>query len=244
VTGPLIPFEHVPETGSTNADAMARIAAGEGRPLWLTTDAQTSGRGRSGRPWVSPRGNFYGSLIHPFSPVAGTASQLALVVAVALHEAIMVHLPVAAGPALLKWPNDVLIDGAKVSGILIESASVDTRLVAVIGIGVNLTTAPDALDRRVTSLAAQGAAVAPDVFRETLSATLLAAFEVWAEGARFDLIRSRWSARALPTGTAMTINTGDGLVAGAFAGLDADGALLLSCSDGHRRFTFGDVTVA
>lgn len=239
---PIVTFD---EIDSTNAEAMRWIAAGQHGPRWLRAAVQTAGRGRAGRPWSTQPGNFAGSLIWPLRCPPAIAHQLSLVVAVGLHDAVCQAAPEVAPALRLKWPNDLLLDGAKLSGTLIESTSTPDGLIAVIGIGVNLAQAPEGLDRAVTSLAARGVVITPQAFVETLSEALAATFVTWADGRDFPLIRDAWRERALPIGTAMSIKAGDEPIAGTFGGINDDGALELELRDGTRRtFTFGDVWVA
>ncbi|RZL52832.1 MAG: biotin--[acetyl-CoA-carboxylase] ligase, partial [Sphingomonas sp.] len=136
----------VAETGSTNADMrlLARQGAEEG--LWLRAERQTAGKGRLGRQWVSEPGNLYASTLVRLRPADPAPATLALVAAVALHRAVGVFLPDA---ARLKWPNDLLLGDAKLSGILLERS----EDAVVVGIGVNLAHHPDLPDRATTSLA-------------------------------------------------------------------------------------------
>lgn len=208
--------------------------------LWLRAERQTAGRGRLGRAWVSPAGNCYASTVVCLRPTDPPASTLAFVAAVALDEAVRVYLPQAAGLAL-KWPNDLLVDGAKLSGMLLERAG-DT---VVIGIGVNLAHHPDIEDRATTSLAAHGAQVASDAFLETLAEGFARWLGRW-RGEGLAPIRQRWLDRAHPLGTALTARLPDGgSVTGLFDGLDRDGALLLRLADGTRHVMHaGDVLLA
>lgn len=225
----------VAETGSTNADMMALAADGLEEGVWLRAERQTSGRGRQGRTWTSPAGNLYASTLVRPRPSDPPAATLALVAAVALEEAVSAYLP---GRAALKWPNDLLIAGAKLSGILLEGAG-DA---VIVGIGVNLAHHPDDTDRPATSLAAQGAEVAPEDFIETLAD----AFERWVQrwrGEGIEVVRRRWVERAHPIGTPLTARLPDGgAIDGLFDGLDAQGALILRLADGTRRVIHaGDV---
>ena len=216
-------------------------------------ERQTGGKGRQGRAWDSPPGNLYASTLVRLRPADPPAATLALVAAVALEEAVRVFLPraiterthEAKDPSfrwgdglILKWPNDLLIGGAKLSGILLERAG-DA---IVIGIGVNLAHHPDLPDRPTTSLAAQGAPVDP----ATLLDVLADAFARWLARWRhegLDPVRRRWLDRAHPVGTALTTHLPDGSrVEGLFDGLDAEGALILRAADGNRRVIHaGDV---
>ncbi|HEX7695202.1 MAG TPA: biotin--[acetyl-CoA-carboxylase] ligase [Sphingomonas sp.] len=225
----------VAETGSTNADLIALAAAGLEEGVWLRAERQSSGRGRQGRAWASPAGNLYASTLVRLRPSDPPAATLALVAAVALEETVSAYAP---GMALLKWPNDLLIDGAKLSGILLERAG-DA---VVIGIGVNLAHHPTDTDRVATSLAAYHVAVAPEDFVETLAE----AFGRWVErwrGQGVDMVRRRWVDNAHPIGTPLTVRLPEGpALEGLFDGLDADGALILRLADGTRRVIHaGDV---
>jgi BirA family biotin operon repressor/biotin-[acetyl-CoA-carboxylase] ligase len=240
----LIPVETYVEIDSTNAEALRRIARGDHGPRWLRADIQTAGRGRSGRAWSSEHGNFAASLILPLSCPPARAAQLSLVIGVALHDAVCTVAPVSATALHLKWPNDLLLDGAKLSGTLIESTATADGLVAVIGIGVNLAHAPANLDRAVTHLAAHGARVTPTAFLDALSPAIQRACATWCDGDGFADVRAAWLARALPAGTVMSVTAGEAKVAGRFDDLTTDGALRLRLDDGGERvFTFGDVAV-
>jgi len=218
----------IAETGSTNADMIALAASGLEEGVWLRAERQTGGRGRLGRSWDSPPGNLYASTLVRIRPNDPSAATLALVAAVALEEAVSAYVP---GKAALKWPNDVLIDGAKVSGVLLERAG-DA---VVIGIGVNLAHHPTDIERRATSLAAHNAAVAPEDFIETLAEAFARRVESW-RGQGMDAIRRRWVAHAHPIGTPLNVRLPDGeAIDGLFDGLDADGALILRLADGTRR---------
>ena len=223
-------IRRIAETGSTNADLIALAGSGSPEGLWLRAERQTAGRGRQGRAWVSPVGNLYASTLVRLRPGDPPAATLALVAAVALEEVVRAYLGDPT-PLVLKWPNDLLLGGAKVSGILLERSG-DA---VVIGIGVNLAHHPEGLDRPVTSLAAAGVDVAPSDFCETLGDAFARWLERW-RGQGLGPVRDRWSARAHPAGTALTAHLPDGsAVDGLFERLDADGALILRLADGSRR---------
>ncbi|WP_448664370.1 biotin--[acetyl-CoA-carboxylase] ligase [Sphingomonas sp. CJ20] len=206
---------------------LARRGAGEG--LWLRADRQTSGRGRQGRHWVSPAGNLFASTLVRLRAIDPSPATLALVSAVALEEAVSVFLP--GGRVTLKWPNDLLVDGAKLSGILLERSG-DA---VVIGFGVNLAHYPDDLGRAATSIAAHAVAPDPHVFVETLADSFARWIGRW-RGEGLGPVRERWLARAHPRGTALTARLSDGeAVDGLFDGLDSQGALILRLADGAAR---------
>jgi BirA family biotin operon repressor/biotin-[acetyl-CoA-carboxylase] ligase len=215
----------VAETASTNDDVagLARHGAAEG--LWLRAECQTAGRGRQGRAWESPAGNLFASTlvrVHPGEPPAPT---LALVAAVALVETAEAY----GVRAVLKWPNDLLVDGAKLSGILLERA--DDAV--VIGFGVNLAAHPTGLDRVATSFPAlTGVAPDPDAFVHTLAEAFARWLGRW-RGEGLASVRIRWLERAHPVGSALTARLPDGTsLDGLFDGLDEGGALRLRLADG------------
>src|SRR5215470_17355290 len=117
--------------GSTNVEALARARAGERGPLWITARAQTAGRGRRGRQWVSEPGNLYATLLLVDPAPAERAAELSFVAALATHDAIVACAPALGARLAFKWPNDLLLDGAKVAGILIEAEGTRPLLVAV-----------------------------------------------------------------------------------------------------------------
>jgi len=225
----------VAQTGSTNADMLALASAGAGEGSWLRAERQTGGKGRQGRAWDSPPGNLYASTLVRLRPSDPPAATLALVAAVALEEAVRVVLPAG---ATLKWPNDLLIDGAKLSGILLERAG-DA---IVIGIGLNLAHSPDLPDRPTTSLSAHGAPVDPATFLDILADGFARWLSRWRQEG-IDPVRVRWLGRAHATGTALTARLPDGeAIDGLFDGLTGDGALILRLATGARRVIHaGDV---
>nr|WP_208413532.1 biotin--[acetyl-CoA-carboxylase] ligase [Sphingomonas leidyi] len=213
----------VAETGSTNADMaeLARNGASEG--LWLRAERQSAGKGRQGRAWRSPPGNLYVSTLVRTRPGEPSPATLALVAAVALDETARVFGLVP----MLKWPNDLLVDGAKLSGILLERVG-DA---VILGFGVNLAHHPEDLDRATTSFAAHGPAPDPQLFAETLAESFARWVSRWREG--IAPVRERWLARAHPLGTALTARLADGTsLDGLFGGLDGEGALILRLADG------------
>ena len=219
---------------------LARSGASEG--LWLRAERQRAGKGRQGRAWQSPPGNLYVSTLVRTRLGEPAPATLALVAAVALEETVSTFLfpgggpsPVpafrTAGPApgqpMLKWPNDVLIDGAKLSGILLERVG-DA---VILGFGVNLAHHPEDIDRKATSLAAHGVAPDPQLFAETLAESFARWVSRWREG--IAPVRERWLARAHPIGTALTARLADGTsMDGLFGGLDGEGALIMRLADG------------
>ncbi|MGE3916689.1 MAG: biotin--[acetyl-CoA-carboxylase] ligase [Hyphomicrobiaceae bacterium] len=232
------------EIDSTNSEALRRAGSGERGPLWITARRQTQGRGRSGRVWASADASLAATLLLAPSCAVAALPQLALVAGVAASDAVLAMLPQDARCRVrLKWPNDVLVGGAKVTGILIESSIFGSELVAVIGIGTNVGARPDLGRSDVTSLADNGSTAGAGELSRTLAHALAHWLAVWREGGGLSEIRDAWLARAGRVGEPMTVNAGGEKVAGVFAGLDEDGALLLETGGALRRFTFGDVAL-
>lgn len=193
-------------------------------------DRQIAGRGRQGRSWNDGSGNFMGStVIHPADrdPPRNT---LALLAGVALHEVVADLVPPPAR-AQLKWPNDLMVGGAKLAGILLESVGNSV----VLGIGVNLAQAPDLPDRATIALSAFGPAPDRDAFAERLAATWRFELDRWRTYGLAPLI-NRWEAAAHPKGTRLAAEiAGEGRIAGAFDGLSDDGAARLRLDNGEVR---------
>lgn len=235
-------LRHLPEAGSTNAEALAAAEAGADR-LWIVAERQTSGRGRHGRSWVSPAGNLHASLalIDP-APMA-LAPLIGFVAGLSLAEAIGDVAPAAR--AELKWPNDCLINGAKVAGILIEGASLPNgRQALALGIGVNVRQAPAGLDQPVTALADHAPDASVVALFAALSTRIAANLALFARGEGFAEIRARWLDHALAEGTAIRVRLPSGECRGRFAGLGARGELLLATESGTETILAGDVMPA
>jgi len=212
----------VDSTGSTNSDLIADTSSIEGD--WLVALDQSAGKGRQGRQWVSAEGNFFGSSLVTLRDGDRPAHTLSLVAALALADAIDVAAP--GGALMLKWPNDVLLDGKKVAGILLERSG---DRVAV-GFGVNLASAPSLDDREASSL---GGKIAPKAFAPLLAGSFARMIEQWRSAEASALVRA-WEQRAHLRGTRLSVHVGtDETVAGRFAGLEPDGALRLKLDDGR-----------
>lgn len=219
-------------TGSTNADLALRLAAGETVPEgdWLLADRQSAGRGRQGRAWSDGAGNFMGSTV--VYPAAGDPSPatLALMAGIAAQEAVSPLIPPPA-IAQLKWPNDLLIGPAKLCGILLEAVGKSV----VVGIGVNLASAPEVAGRETIALSRFGPAPGRDAFAASLAHHFALELERWRTFGLEPLLR-RWQIAAHPHGTELAVGEpGEQPLRGTFAGLGADGALQLTLADGTRR---------
>jgi BirA family biotin operon repressor/biotin-[acetyl-CoA-carboxylase] ligase len=208
---------------------MALARTGEGEGLWLRADRQVSGRGRQGRSWESSSGNLFASTLVRIGAGDPAPASLALVASLALYDAVAAFLPDERRGALsLKWPNDLLLGGAKLSGILLEREG-DA---VVIGIGVNLARHPEGLDRPTTSIAAHAMAPSPDIFLRELTERFAEWLAKWREPG-LGVIRDQWLTRAHRQGAALTVHDPSGRqLHGTFDGIEADGALRLRLADG------------
>lgn len=237
-------LSHHETLDSTNAQALRRAGAGEKPGLWVWARTQTAGRGRLGRRWDSPPGNLFATLLlRPESPPQNFA-QLSLVAGVALHEAVM-HLAQGAWAEhlALKWPNDLLYDGMKLGGILLESsAGTDGVCAVAMGIGLNLTAHPEETDIPSTDLSRHGVCATPERALECLASACDNWLGIWNNGAGFAHIRERWMARALPLNAPLQVKLSDRRVQGVYGGLTGEGALILVLDDGsEKHITTGDV---
>lgn len=226
---------------STNETAKELAAAGAPEGTLVTAAEQSAGRGRYGRSWASPPGNLYASLLLRPNADPAAAAQLGFAAALAVAEAAQQVFPPGA-PVSLKWPNDVLVGGAKAAGILLESRGGDAGAVAwlVIGIGVNLASAPLDTPYPATCLAAWGAEVAPADFLPICAGRLLAWYEAWRQ-AGFAPVRAAWLGRAHPMGERLRVRLAGEELEGRFAGLDADGRLLLEGREGRQPIAAAEV---
>jgi BirA family biotin operon repressor/biotin-[acetyl-CoA-carboxylase] ligase len=228
------------ELGSTSDFCVERAKGGEAAGLAVLAKTQTAGRGSRGRVWIAPPGNVNLSvLLRPENPVS-EAGVFPLLAGLAVAEAVEVFLPRGVPPTL-KWPNDVLLNGAKLAGMLIDAAPVGTRLEwLVLGIGVNLRHAPEIAGRQTTTLAAyNGQADA-----EIAAGKILERLGFWlgvlaSSGA--GPVQAAWLERAHPLGTALEIHAASGIIKGEFAGLSAAGELLLARGQSIERINTGEI---
>jgi BirA family biotin operon repressor/biotin-[acetyl-CoA-carboxylase] ligase len=227
---------------STNEEARRMAQAGERGPLWITAGEQTAGRGRRGRVWVSPRGNLSATLLISPGRPASDCAQLSFVAALAASDAVSAFAPDA--DIRVKWPNDVLANGRKIAGILLESASSGSTDPSwlVIGIGINLEAHPGDTEFPATSLPALDAT--PPEPRDGLlhlAANFAKWYDVWRTDG-FAPIRDVWLARAAGLGGRIRARLQNGECVGVFEGIDMDGALLLrEAQDRLRSIAAGEV---
>ena len=228
--------------GSTNAEALARGRAGERGPLWITAARQTAGRGRRGNAWVSEPGNLYASLLLTDAAPAAHLPELCFVVALAVRDALGGAAPELSSRLKLKWPNDLLLDGAKLAGILIEAESVGGKTITAAGIGVNCVHHPVGLAYPATSLSAYGESVSPESLLAQLSRAMIARLSQWDRGAGFAAIRAEWLSYAAGIGGDIQVRLPDRELTGTFESLDSMGRLMLRLPSGAlEAITAGEV---
>jgi BirA family biotin operon repressor/biotin-[acetyl-CoA-carboxylase] ligase len=227
---------------STNAEALTRARAGERGPLWITAQRQTAGRGRRGNTWMSEPGNLYATLLLSEPAPPDRAPELSFVAALAVHDAIIDCSGALSWRLALKWPNDVLCDGAKLAGILIESENFGQVHAVAIGIGVNCAHHPAGTSYPATDLATAGVSASPDTIFGGLSAAMARRLAQWQCGAGFPTIRADWLERSIGIGGDLLVRLPGRELTGKFEALDERGRLLLRLPDGAlETVSAGDV---
>lgn len=236
------PVETFEQIDSTILEARRRAERGEFGPVWLVAKTQTAGRGRRGRAWASLEGNLLATYLFATDRPPAQIALLGFVTGVAIAETI--EASAGAARATLKWPNDVLIDGAKVAGIMLDSGPAAQGHWAALAFGVNLAVAPEGLDQRTTSLRSALPPDAPVPEPLTFLAQLRPGLERWAsrldrEG--FESVRHAWLARAHGLGQPARVVRGEQTLEGRIAGLSPRGELELETEHGRRLVAAGDV---
>jgi BirA family biotin operon repressor/biotin-[acetyl-CoA-carboxylase] ligase len=224
----------------------ARIAASLAGPEWLLALEQTAGHGRRGRAWASPKGNFFASLVLQPKEAPNQVALRSFVAALALRDAFVA----ATGRAeafKLKWPNDVLLNGGKVAGILLESVGAGQGVThLIIGIGVNLVAAPGADQVEpgavppVSLLSETGIRVSPEAFLDLL-AVAYARYEQQFTTYGFAPVRTAWLQEAARLGETITARTTAETMTGRFETIDDTGNLILTTAKGQRAIPAADI---
>jgi BirA family biotin operon repressor/biotin-[acetyl-CoA-carboxylase] ligase len=231
------PRRHLTSTSSTNSEALdwARDNAPDG--AWVTAEEQTAGRGRAGRGWHSPRGNLYASAILRDPGPSQCWPQLGFVCGLALHDALCAVAPELEDRLKLKWPNDLLIEGHKLSGLLLETHELNSNsdFVVIAGFGVNVVTHPADAPYPVTSLLDLGIDLGADIVWEALCSALAQQRQIYrAHG--FEPVREAWNVRAQGIGRLVSVSPPHGKpLQGLFRGIDTDGALLVELPAGQTQ---------
>jgi BirA family transcriptional regulator, biotin operon repressor / biotin---[acetyl-CoA-carboxylase] ligase len=235
--------QHLRETISTNSDCLNFAQKGDLGNLWISAMEQTSGRGRMGRTWVSQGGNLFASvLLRDAAPIARLGT-LPFVGSLALYLTFS-QLPLHFGDRLkIKWPNDILIDGAKVSGLLIESIMCNDESMAVVcGFGVNIAHHPEVTLYPTTSLLKVGISHTPLDFLEKLIRNFADMIEIWNYGKGFAKIREEWLRHAKGIGETIKVSLPNERFEGIFVDIDSQGCLILQNKKGDEHIiSAGDV---
>lgn len=237
------PVEVFDEIDSTILEARRRAERNEVSPVWLIAKRQTAGRGRRGRAWTSHSGNLMATLLFTTQQPPQQIALLGFATGVAIAETI--DAVIGAGAAQLKWPNDVFIHGAKISGIMLDSGSIDSGQTWVaLAFGVNLADAPENIDQRTASLRDLLPPDAPAPDPLAFLAALRPKLETWSarivsEG--FEPLRQAWLQRAYGLGQEARVVQGDQTLEGRIAGLSPRGELELDTTTGRRLIAAGDV---
>jgi BirA family biotin operon repressor/biotin-[acetyl-CoA-carboxylase] ligase len=247
-------FDHI---GSTNAEALTAARGGLAQSTWFVTTEQTAGRGRRQRAWIAPRGNLASTILEVLDVAPAQAATLGFAAGLSLVEAlrqVSLEAAVRSGVAVdytLKWPNDVLADRQKLSGILLEAEAMrDGRLAVVVGMGTNVVAAPEGTPYPATSLRALGVGVTAEDLFGALSDRWAELFRIWDSGRGFDEIRKRWLTCAAGLGEPVSIRTGAATVSGILETMDDAGCLVIATPGGGRETIaagdvyFGDVASA
>lgn len=235
----LPPVETFATIDSTNAEAKRRALSGQRGPVWLRADAQTSGVGRGGREWYSPSGNLFATLLTPFAGELRHAALVSFVACLAVADTLDACVP--ASKVSLKWPNDALLDGKKVAGVLLEAGGEEGKHWLAIGIGINLTEKPAKFRWPPIALAD---VVSPPPSPAAALEVLSRSFDHWLrcfETSGFSPVREAWLARAAHIGQRIEARLANATHSGIFQGLGDDGSLLLAGDHGDMRITAADI---
>lgn len=243
--------------GSTNSEAIAAATAGDPGGIWFAARQQTAGRGRRGRQWESPHGNLAATLLIVPEADPTLAATLGFVAGVSLNRALSAILPgglvkigIDGADALggtariaLKWPNDVLADGAKLAGILLEASKLaDGRHAVAIGFGVNVVAAPQGLPYPAISLVELGVSLASEDVFEALGDAWVETFGLWNDGRGVGEVLAQWRASAAGIGAPVAVNQNGEVLRGIFETIDDDGRLIVRADDNRRiAISAGDV---
>ncbi len=223
---------------STSAEAKRRITAGARGPAWIIALHQTAGYGRRGRAWAQESGDFAGSLLFSTDAESGAIGQLSFVLALAVHDALFALI--AKADMRIKWPNDILVDGAKIAGLLLEMVDAAGVRMLVAGIGVNVVSTPDIKAYPTTRLLNYESAPMPSALAEAIDANFWAHCQIWcAEG--FAPVRRQWLERAAGLGDEITVRLPNETLIGVFEDIDDSGGLVLRFGGGTRIISAGDV---
>ncbi len=224
---------------STMDEAKAQLHDGRRGDFWVVADEQTGGRGRHGRTWVSPEGNLYATLVLEQPCYPAQAPELGFVAGLALHKALRIAAELDFPDLTLKWPNDVLLTGQKLAGILLEGLTIKKRFHVLVGIGVNIESCPSDLPYPATCLDAAKRYLSRDELFSRLTGTWTTEIQRYLTG--FKSTRKAWLAVAHGIGTRVRVRPPAGDIHGIMRGIDERGCLLLDTPAGEVRIDAGDL---
>jgi BirA family biotin operon repressor/biotin-[acetyl-CoA-carboxylase] ligase len=230
---------------STQEEARRLVEEGVQPPFWVRAEVQQQGRGRNGRIWTSTAGNLNATHVRELSAGLAVAPQLSFVAALAVYDTLASLMPAHDGRRLeLKWPNDVLLAGGKIAGLLLESiqSGHGPGFILLAGFGINLSEPPSDLSRSTSALGLPLTVDTPATALALLHAALDTWLTAWDNGTGFPNIRDAWLSRAHVPGTPVSVTAGGATRSGQFVGLNVNGSLLLQTASGHiETITAGDV---
>lgn len=221
-------------------DALAGAAGNQ----WLVADEQVDGKGRRGRFWNSPKGNLYSSLLLIDPAPSDKIAQLSFVLALALRDAV---LAVNSGGELtpeqveVKWPNDLMINGKKCAGLLLEGGALRQSRFVVIGLGVNVVSHPDKTNHPASNLNELGIPTSVEHFFPYLSDAIAQRLAEWEMGHGFSSIRQDWLSNAYRMGQDMRVNTSTESFVARLDGVDETGNLIVDHQGRQRTITAGEI---
>lgn len=227
------------EIDSTNNEAKRLLSRGEGGNFAIIAKNQTAGRGRYGREWKSADGNLYLSLVIPSGNFIEKQHELSFVSAISVHKVLGSIYP----NLYIKWPNDILAGRAKIAGILLESVKYFGAYYLIIGIGVNIASAPVIDGRDVTSLAEldKSIKILPGEMADLIISNFSHYLNLWDNNG-FVEIRKLWLAKSFAPGTIISVSDGKEAISGAFVDIDETGAIMLKADDGEvHKLSVGEV---
>jgi BirA family biotin operon repressor/biotin-[acetyl-CoA-carboxylase] ligase len=230
-------------TGSTNSEARQAARAGERGPMWFVTTEQVAGKGRRDRAWISPRGNLCCSILQTVEAAPGLAATLGFVAGLAQVQALDAVSGRDSPGYRLKWPNDVLVDGAKLVGINLEAeVTADGKLAIWAGLGTNIVSAPQGTPHRACCLADVGVRTDAAQLFAALSDAWVTLFALWDQGRGFPRIRDLWLTRAAGLGDEISVISGPTTISGWFETIDDSGCLVVRTPDARlTTVAAGDV---
>lgn len=235
------------DVGSTNAVCLEHAMNGDPGGLWITANRQLSGKGSRGRNWVSEPGNFYGSLLLRDAGTLELLHTLTFVASLAIRDAIYALAGAQFAEISLKWPNDVLLNGKKTSGILLESHEVKGMRYCILGMGVNIAHHPGETLHPATHLQGEGITADAETFFNALNTCMKKRLDQWSRGDGFDSVRTDWLKAAHGIGQPVeTMLPGETeSLKGTFKGIDEKGLLIITGAGGReRRVSVADIFFA